>query len=446
MEKRDRLSDELKRYGYVFSLKKSALYGLAALFAMVLLGRFFGLHVVPQTILCIGGLLALPFFVRNAYRHIYDQQQFSDANIYMEQFLYSFKKTGKILDTIEDLLEIFPEGRMRRHLEKVKDHILHTYNETDIEKNALDIIQNAYPWNGIKTMHRFALQTEELGGDYDESIRLLLESRRMWADRVYGMQQRKRKQRRDIVLSIATSLVLCSVIYYMAARMGIDVADNALAQGVTVAVLIIDLWIYYQADAKLTAGYLEEQFVDEQEMVNRYERYIGYRKKNIFDRLGRSIAKRKLETAIEQAFPEWLMQISLLLQTENVEVAIFRSVEDAPVILRPALREFAGRLKREPGSMKVYTEFLNDFSLPEISSSMKMLYSLSNGGGGDASSQIEDIIRRNRIMQDHSERQKDEDAMAGMKALFYAPQITGGFKLLVDMALLLVVYLGELGV
>ncbi len=445
MERKDRLSDELKRYGYVFSVKKSVIYGLAALFALVMLGRFFGLKLIPQSILCLGGLVMLPFFVRNAYRHIFNQQEFSDANIYMEQFLYSFRKNGKVLDTLEDLIEIFPEGRMHDRISEAIEHILHTYNELRITENALAIIGDAYPWDGIRNMHRFALQTEELGGEYDESIRLLLETRRMWADRIYGMQQRKRKQRRDIVLSIATSLLLCSVIYYMAYRMGLDVADNGLAQTVTVIVLLIDLWIYYRADARLTTGYLEEKAQDDQKMLESYERYKSYGDRKLSDRLGRRLLKRKLEKAIEQAFPSWLMQLSLLLQTENVEVAIFRSIEDAPVILRPALTEFADRLKREPGSMKVYSAFLDDFSLPEVSSSMKMLYSLSNGSGGDASSQIEDIIRRNKVMQDRSEREKDENALAGMKALFYAPQITGGFKLLVDMALLLVVYLGNLG-
>ena len=50
MERKDRLSDELKRYGYVFSVKKSVIYGLAALFALVMLGRFFGLKLIPQSV------------------------------------------------------------------------------------------------------------------------------------------------------------------------------------------------------------------------------------------------------------------------------------------------------------------------------------------------------------------------------------------------------------
>ena len=445
MERKNRLSDELQRSGYVFSVKKSVLYALGALFALVVLGRFFGLRVVPQTILCAAGLISIPFFLRNAYRHIYNQQEFSDANVYMEQFLYSFRKSGKVLDTLRDVAELFPEGRMHKRLTEAISYILHTYNETDIEKKALARIEEAYPWDGIRRMHRFALRTEELGGEYDNSIRLLLESRRMWADRIYGLQQRNNRQRRDIVLSIITSLLLCSAIYYMSGKMDIDVASAPLAQIVTVVVLLVDLYIYYRADARLTTGVLESQSVSEKDLIEVYERYRRYSDKKLIDRIGKRIAKKRLSIAVEQEFPVWLMQISLLLQTENVEVAIFRSVEDAPAILKPALTELAGELKREPGSMRAYSGFLSEFSLPEISSSMKMLYSISNGNGGDASSQIEDIIRRNNLMQDRNERQKDEDSMAGMRALFLAPQLTGGFKLIVDMALLLIVYLSEIG-
>lgn len=76
---------------------------------------------------------------------------------------------------------------------------------------------------------------------------------------------------------------------------------------------------------------------------------------------------------------------------------------------------------------------------------MKMLYSLSEGTGGDASFQIADIIRRNQVMLDKAQKMKNEDALAGMYALFLAPQLTGGVKIVIDMLVLLVSYLGSYG-
>jgi hypothetical protein len=90
-------------------------------------------------------------------------------------------------------------------------------------------------------------------------------------------------------------------------------------------------------------------------------------------------------------------------------------------------------------------DFLSDFTLPEVKSTMKMLLAIAEGNGGDERSQIADIIRRNQKMQDEANRQKDKDSLAGMYALFLAPQLTGGLKLVVDMILLFIVYLGQMG-
>ena len=65
------------------------------------------------------------------------------------------------------------------------------------------------------------------------------------------------------------------------------------------------------------------------------------------------------------------------------------------------------------------------------------------GTGGNASFQIADIIRRNQLMMDKAQKMKNEDSLAGMYALFLAPQLTGGGKIIVDMLVLMVLSLGQ---
>ena len=48
-------------------------------------------------------------------------------------------------------------------------------------------------------------------------------------------------------------------------------------------------------------------------------------------------------------------------------------------------------------------------------------------------------------MMERAAELKNENALAGMYALFLAPQITGGIKLTVDMLLLFVVYMVKMG-
>ena len=358
---------------------------------LFILGRFFGLHLIPQIVLFVAGMIVFPLLLRNTYRNRYYQQKFSDLNIYMEQFLYSFMKSRKVLTTLEDTYDLFEEGDMKKTIGKAIDHIKNTYNESDFEEKALKIIEKNYPYEGLTVMHRFALRTEALGGEYGESIELLLESRRI----------------------------------------------------ITVVVLILDLLIYYRADSKLTAGYLATEKNLEKEHLKQYERYQKYGKGPL-SALGKRTARKNIQEYIKACFPEWLMQMSLLMQAENVQVAIFKSYDEAPAILKPALKEMIGRLRLDPNDKKAYTDFLSEFTLPEVRSTMKMLYSISEGKGGEARGQIADIIRRNQEMSDKAKRQQNSDSLAGMYALFLAPQLTGGLKLICDMVLLFAVYMGNM--
>ncbi len=437
------LSDELRKYGYVFSVRRSAaLYG--AMFAgMFIIGHLFSLHLAAQFALFAYGLFLLPFFIRNVLKNRYHQKRFSDLNVYMEQFLYSFRRSKKILTTLEDMLLLFEKGDMRRTIEKARDHILYTFNESDVERKGLAIIEEEYPYDGLVMMHRFAYSTELFGGDCEESVDLLLEARRMWADRVYGLQQEQKFRRREVFLSIAVSLLLCSMIFMVASRLDIDVASQPLTQVVTTLVLMADMLIFYIADKRLTVGFVESDHTNDEEMAARYERMRRYNVRSPFERFAKRTAEKILTREIEKQFPNWLMEVSLLLQTENVPVAINRSYELAPEVLKPPLRDFILELKIHPDDMEPYLHFLSDFPLPEVRSSMKMLYSISSGTGGSARGQIADIIRRSNRLLDRSDHQKNEDSLAGMYALFLAPQLTGGCKLLVDMILLLILYLKE---
>lgn len=442
--KKNTLSDELKTYGYVFSLKKSIFMYAMAVAAMFLLGKIFRLNNVSIIVLSIVAIILLPFFIRNQVKNKYIQRQFSDLNIYMEQYLYSFRKTKKVLATLKDVEGLFEKGEMKNNIREAIHHIEKTYDEKDVVKNGLKILDDKYDNDVLRMIHRFSLEAETLGGDCSGSVTLLLNYRRMWADRVYDVMNEKKKNRRDIILSIIVSLFLCSAVYIVAQKVNVDFSSNIFSNIVTSAVLIIDLLIFYKADTLLSADDELKKKKNEKELIKQYERIEEYDDKFFFDKLGKKAAMRSVTRAIEEAFPEWLMQVSLLLQTENVQVSIMKSYKDAPLILKPALKELVGDLKKEPDSINPYLNFLSEYPLPEVRSSMKMLYSLSVGTGGDFSEQISDFIRRNQSMNDKAERNRNSDRLSGMYALFLAPQLTGGAKLICDMVLLFVLYLASM--
>lgn len=428
------LWDELKRYGYVFSVKRGILmYGMVVAFAL-LCGKFFRLERMYLLILCLWCACLFPFFLRNLYRNRYGQRQFVEINSYMEQFLYSFQKSGKILVTLKDVEKLFANGVMHTRIQEAIAYIEDTYDEDYVEKRALAMIEREYPIHHVAMIHRFALQVEEKGGEYGEAIRLMLDARRMWADRSYELLKEKKRKRTQILISVLVSLLLCSVFVYVAERVSLSITGFAVVKVVTLLTLLLDLWILYVADRKLSMESMDETY-DEKELLRQYEKVKRSEEKKHAE-LGTRIAKKNVSRALQKMFPQWLLEVSLLLQSENVQVAIMESYDEAPVLMKPALRELIQKLQLRPTDMEPYLEFLQEYALPEVQSSMKMLYALSEGTGGNANNQISDIIRRNQLLLDQAQKMKNEDALGGLYALFLAPQLTGGAKMLVDMGML----------
>ena len=75
---------------------------------------------------------------------------------------------------------------------------------------------------------------------------------------------------------------------------------------------------------------------------------------------------------------------------------------------------------------------------------MKMLYSISSGTGGDPKKQIAEIIRRNNMLLDKSEKNAFDNVFAGLYGLFLTPAIVGSGKLLMDMLVFFVLFMGQM--
>ena len=75
-------------------------------------------------------------------------------------------------------------------------------------------------------------------------------------------------------------------------------------------------------------------------------------------RFGRNIARRVVSEELYAAFPEWLMQMALLMQHSNVQVSIAKSLDGAPKILVPEINALLQRLKEQPKALSSYTDFV----------------------------------------------------------------------------------------
>lgn len=161
-------------------------------------------------------------------------------------------------------------------------------------------------------------------------------------------------------------------------------------------------------------------------------------------KIGYRLAYDRVVREINRVFPAWLMEMALLLQGNNVQVSIEKTIETAPAVLKTDLQRLSDSLKRTPDALEPYLEFLGMFRLSSVLSSMKMLYAISESGSGDAQSQIQILLQRNSKMMDKSEKLTNEKSLAGINGIFYLPQVTVSFQTMVNMVVFMLVFLGQM--
>ena len=477
------LQREIGQLGYAFSTTKIfMIYGIVV-FIMVLLGLFLQLSIPGLIPLVLAGLLFAPKMVRNSYKNKWEKKRFSDVNVYIEQMLYAFKNSQRILTSLQDVAILFPQGAMR---EVIDDAIEMISNPSQVgshenaEEKALGLIAARYPNRYIDQLHRFMLKVEGIGGNFDSSVKLLLDSRQMWENRMLKLQDKRRAKRTEILMSCAVAMGLCVAMLYILPS-GVEIGINPLVQVTNVVFIILLFMIFLKADTKLAANMLNTgKNMNNDKLVDDYWRYVKYDPQKalktsikfsiipivilvlgfIFKNgwvmgfggvllpimlcqhiLGHKLLEKRLKREIGQAFPQWLMELALLLQTDNVQVSIFKTVDTALPVLRPELEILRDKLEANPDSSEPFMQFFYKFSMPEITTSMQMLYSLSVGSGGDPSEQIANIVQRNNIILDRAEDMANEDSRAGLYTLFLAPVMLGAVVLMVDMTVFLMAFM-----
>lgn len=476
------LTQELAKYGYEYTPKKALFtYGMIVLVAAIF-GLLYKLELPYIAAIGIIGLVFSPMVILQTMKGRYHTTMFSLANNYMEQFLYSFKRNGTVLNALLETATIFDEGIFHEALERAIEHIQYTTDSEDPEREALDIVGEFFHCERIYAIHSFVIGAQRRGGDAGGSILLLAKNRAMWAERVMNLQKEFQIVKRNIMIALVATMLICILPLYLLGG-NLDISSIPLCQISAVVLIGICMLIYVKADKKLCRSWIEKE-VDSTGMGKKYLQVRDYDEvkeakssqrmaiipvilfigafiyfKNIAvlvagvvvvlfflnqHKIGHSLAMKMVAREIEKQFPNWLMEVALLLQTDNVQMAIRKSMDSAPEVLVYALEDLIDQLEEDPNAIEPYHRFLKEYRNPDVQSAMKMLYALSSGNAGDVTKQVEELIDRNNAMMDKAEKLEQEDKIAGMKVYILLPSLLASFKLMVDMALLLVVFLQNL--
>jgi hypothetical protein len=429
--------------------------------------------------LAVYGMIAVFFHRKMNLEKIRQEDRFFEASVYIETLLYAFQKEGKIDAALQDAMDSLPKGRLQQTVEAALLYMHMTFDESEVVMDALEIIEAKYRCSRIRSVHEFMRNVENYGGEIRQSAALLLEDKNRWESRVRRAMEERRKMFRDVVLSVAVSLLICGMVLYLPV-MDVDISGNLLTQILTAAVVVLDDIILFLGQKYLTADWLKIDVSDTSDEEKKMEEYKHYDPKKerrlsivlaliaaVFTvfcfatgrnwcaagglflvltganqhKIGQHLRGKRLAKSIKCAFPKWLMELALLLQSENVPVALEKSKEHVPPVLKSELNALVDRLAESPEEAAPYHEFLGEFRMPEISAAMSMLYSLAAGTGDNTTRQMGDLIGKNMEMLDVAEEERMKDKNSGLYLLFLAPVLTASFKLVVDMAVFMLTFL-----
>ena len=443
------------------------------------------LHVVLKLnwymTIVLGGfaLIMVPLHRKRHRVFLENKSRFFDISSYLDTLLYSFVKEEKVVLAISDVSQTLPKGKVKKVVETALDYMQLTFDEISLMQEGLNMIEKEYPCQRLRDIHKFMIHVEHYGGEIERPVNLLLADKARWERRIQEAIAQRNKQFTDIILSVIAALFICGAIVYLPV-MDMDISQEWAVQIVTVFVVIINDLIVYKAQKFLMVDWIKIQLTENEEYyVKKMKEFHGFNEKKekcislllgcigvtitlicffwnkewlvvggllltllFFNqhRVGKNLMRKSLIKEVKYAFPNWLLDIVLLLQSENVQVALQKSKEHVPGVLKEELYQLLERLERQPESSEPYHLFLKEFSIPEVHSAMGILYSLSIGNSGNADKQISELVEKNLTLLDDTERELLKSSSSGMYVLFLLPVVVASFKLIVDMVFLMLIF------
>ena len=431
--------------------------------------------------------LAMFFFTRTALvefcRNKYESKKIEDVASYIEQMLYSFRRNSKILASLQDTITIFGEGEMRDTIQSAIDHIIQSYSAGNIYEEALEIIQKKYDCRRIRSLHRFLTKVEGVGGDHEIGVQALINDRRMWLERFDDYKKERSSILKEIIISCLFSSIICAVTMRMLPSYVGAMQHIATRIGSTLYIIINMFTV--SSTFKKTVFYLNDMYTKDEQMAlltkfrwfrtwdKKTEQKKGLRPAIILVALGalaiflgfwwmfpitlllglfiyfvqpimrHNSARKSITREIEMAFPDWLMEISLLLQTENLHVALEKTVDNAPMMLKDDLTKLGNDIASYPTEVFPYIDFLHDIDVPNIHSSMKLLYSIATFGSEEEEKQISELIERNASLMNKAEQLKNSGRLARVYIFKFIPMGASALKLIMDMGVFLVMFITQ---
>ena len=140
----------------------------------------------------------------------------------------------------------------------------------------------------------------------------------------------------------------------------------------------------------------------------------------------KSYYKRNLHH-INLMLPYYLKSLEILVQHYTVPIALSRSIEQAPSIFKPGLRDLVSKIEAGDMSVDPYMDFAKEYPVRDSMRMMRLLYRLSLGNQDRKQEQLMMFSRTVSNLQNKSREQKYTERLEAMeKRTMVMLFVTGG--------------------
>lgn len=464
-----KLKNELEAIGESCNKKEIIATGAALLGIGLLLMKLFALKIIFFVPIALCLLYVFPFVILNAKKRKYEKNRFQNAASYLSHMNQSFQDTKSILTSLKETERKYRDGKMRNTLRAAIDHIQKSKNVRLGEQEALQMIEAEYDCRKMRTFHDFIVKAEAHGGECSKELKLLEKIKNEWVlavengyrtfcSNIYLMyfeavilliicafiQQRfpgEFSVYRMRVVQIANTLLICLFIFLFkffdrrsakslladaktmaeeevekgyATIEKLDIKNNlkrGLPYGLIFIVLFGVLFFFTKSKAVLAIGLVIILIVSNIYNISYFAFYA------------------QIKSELAAGVPEWVFDVVLLLQRENVQVAILKSIDNAPPVLKHELYSLQQKIIDAPADPNSYLTFLDRFEIDGVEDAMRTLYSISQGTG--SAQNIGTIAETNMRMLSEAEKRRIERDNAFSTVYIYFPILPCVFVLLV---------------
>lgn len=448
-------------YGVKWRMRDFYITYFVAISAGFLFSFIFDLRALYAFITIFICTLIAPFFIMSQKKNEYEKSLFTDINIYMQQMCQSMVQKNRIITALKSVSDVFPRGEMKDTINKALAEIAMADNVREGEIKGFEIIEKKYKNKPLHTLHEFSMRLEDRGGDYSNELELLNKTRARWKERIENYQKDLTTTMIASCIEYAIVMGVCGFIQHTLPEQ-MSTAHLGFVQIAEVFTISLFALLILGLQKKRCKNWLQsdDNLSDEDtiEALEYLETYTPKEKRRLSIKLGaiwatasgilfiltKSIVffviaaiigvalfnlhniihlaiKNKVKNAIKSAFPVWLFDICLLVQKENITVAITKSIPEAPLVMRKELEKLVDALRDDPNNPELFFNFLSEYKIPGIKDTMCMMVSLNSGIGGDKQMQMEALVKANTNMIDKEDQINAKTKEAALARYYYYP-------------------------